>query len=104
MQRTVRPTVRVDKSAIAARWHPSLLSFDDGRPARRRIVCRFDDGEQFAYVRGRELIRSSNHEIWAHVSGNVVRSARSGEPLAYAIGDVLYDCATRRPAFVVVDA
>ena len=109
----------------AYRLHPSLLAPVDARVARRpdasvivvrdwtdadqrrvprRLLCRFDDHAVFAYVRGHDLVRWSDHTLWAHLSGDVVMSARSGKPLAYRVDTVLYDAVTRSPAFYFIDS
>jgi hypothetical protein len=78
------------------------------RNAQRRWLCRFDDDTVapavFAYARGHELFRCSDHASWASFSDGVLRSGRSGEPIAYAIGDVLYDASTHTPMYYFVDA
>jgi hypothetical protein len=74
------------------------------RNAQRRWLCRFDDHTVFAYARGHELLRRSDHGSWASFSDGVLRSGRSAEPIAYAIGDVLYDASTHTPVYYFVDA
>jgi hypothetical protein len=76
---------------------------NDGRPVPRRLVCRFDDHAVFAYARGRDLVRRSDDVLWAHVAGDVVFSARSGEPLAYVVGNVFYETATQLPGYYFID-
>lgn len=90
---------RVDKDAALHR------DIADGslRTVPRRLVCRFDDHAVFAYARGHDLVRRSDDAVWAHLSGDVVLSARSGEPLAYRTGSVLYDAVTRLPAYYFID-
>jgi hypothetical protein len=75
----------------------------DRRPVPRRLLRRFDDHAIFAYARGHDLVRRSDDTLWAHLSGDVVLSARSGKPLAYIIDRVLYDAVTRSPAFYLDD-
>ena len=40
--------------------------------------------------------------MWAHLSGDVLLSARSGEPIAFVVGEVLYDD-TNTPVYYFLD-
>jgi len=70
---------------------------DDLLPQRR--LCRFDDGEEFAYARGHDFFRASDHELWAHLSGDLLLSARSGTPFARRVGKAFHDVETDVPLF-----
>jgi len=65
----------------------------------RRWLHRADDHRAFAYVRGRDFVRASDHTVWAHLSDGYLRSARSGRRIAYQDGDVFYDADTREPIY-----
>jgi hypothetical protein len=65
----------------------------------RRWVYRFDDRGPFAYVQGRDLIRTTDHTVWAQLSDGALRSARSGRRIAYEVADVFYDAQTHAPVF-----
>ena len=71
----------------------------DDTTRRQRWLCRVADDSAFAYARGHDFIRSSDHQLWAHLSQGQLLSARSGEPLAYRDGDVFYDAATDEPLY-----
>jgi hypothetical protein len=64
-----------------------------------RWLCRSDDHSPFAYARGHDYIRASDHALWAHISDGVLLSARSGQPLAYQIGSAFYDYQTRKAVY-----
>jgi hypothetical protein len=67
---------------------------------RQRSLCRFEDGEVFAYAaRGNEFVRMSDHESWAVEEDDVLRSARSNEPLAYRRGKVFFAADTDEPLY-----
>ena len=68
-------------------------------PRAQKWLCRIDDDRVFAYARGHDFIRASDHELWAHLSDGRLLSARSGEPLAYAVGAVYYDAVTNEPRY-----
>jgi hypothetical protein len=65
----------------------------------RRWVYRLDDRGPFAYVQGRDLIRTTDHTVWAQLSDGALRSARSGRRIAYEVADVFYDAQTHAPVF-----
>ncbi len=65
----------------------------------RQSLYRFADGSLFAYARRQEFIRCSDSTPWAHISGDRLLSARSGDCLAFRIGNVYYDAASREPLF-----
>ena len=65
-----------------------------------RCLCRFDDGQVFAYAdRGHEFVRASDRELWAVERDDALVSARSGEPLAYKRGRVYFDADTEQPLY-----
>ena len=65
-----------------------------------RSLCRFDDGEVFAYVaRGNEFVRARDRELWAFEHDDVLVSARSGEALAYRRGKVYFATDTDEPLY-----
>lgn len=65
----------------------------------QRWLCRSDDHSEFAYARGHDYIRRSDHTLWAHLSHGVLLSARSGKPLAYQLDHTFYDYQTRQPLY-----
>jgi hypothetical protein len=69
------------------------------RQRPRLWLHRCDDDERFAYARGRDYIRGSDHTLWAHLSDGVLISARSGEPVAYERDGALYDYHSRKPVY-----
>ena len=72
----------------------------DSAHAIERSLCRFDDGEVFAYVeRGNEFVRARDHELWALEHDDVLVSARSGEALAYRRGKVYFAADTDEPLY-----
>ena len=77
---------------------PDHEPHDDGL-ARRRLLCRFDDHRPFAYARGHDYIRCSDHALWAHLTNGQLLSARSGRLLAYQRDNIFYDANTHRPAY-----
>jgi hypothetical protein len=62
-------------------------------------LCRFDDHSWFAYGRVHDFIRRSDHTLWAHLSDGWLISARSGQRLAYQVGNVFYDAVTHEPLY-----
>lgn len=65
-----------------------------------RCLCRFDDGEVFAYAeRGHEFIRASDRELWAVERGIELVSARSGVVLARRRGRVYFAADTDAPLY-----
>ncbi len=70
------------------------------RPRQLRL-CRFDDGEEFAYRRGHDYFRMSDHRPWAHQSGDLLLSARSGTPFAREVGKAFHDIESGAPLFYV---
>jgi hypothetical protein len=72
----------------------------DSELVSSRCLCRAEDGELFAYVaRGNEFVRISDHGVWAIEHGDVLVSARSGEPLAYRRGRVYFAADTDTPLY-----
>jgi hypothetical protein len=72
----------------------------DLAPAVERTICRFSDGELFAYVaRGNEFLRARDHEVWAIERDGVLVSVRSGEALAYRRGKVYFAAETGEPLY-----
>jgi len=72
---------------------------DEPRPLGHRVLYRCETNVPFAYVRGNALFRYRDHALWAHVSDGELRSARSGEPLAYQRGNIFYDAITNEPLY-----
>jgi hypothetical protein len=67
---------------------------------RTRCLCRFEDGEVFAYAdRGHEFIRASDRELWAVERDNELVSARSGAVLAQRRGRVYFGADTDEPLY-----
>ena len=65
-----------------------------------RCLCRFDDGEVFAYAeRGHELVRASDRELWAVERDDDLVSARSGVVLARRRGRVYFSAETDEPLY-----
>jgi hypothetical protein len=62
-------------------------------------LCSFDDGRVFAYKRGHDLIRAADHSLWAHESGEILLSARSGRPIARRVGKAYVDVETEQPLY-----
>lgn len=75
------------------------LVIDELQQRVRRWLCRYDDHSAFAYVRGHDYVRGSDHTLWAHLSDGQLLSARSGESLAYQDGSVFYDATTHQPVY-----
>jgi len=98
---SIEPTVAdrlievIDDLDAAIRVRPAP---DVAPPVR---LCRFDDGEEFAYRRGHDFFRMSDHRVWAHQSGDLLLSARSGAPFARAVGKAFHDIDTGVPLYYV---
>jgi hypothetical protein len=75
------------------------VSAAESQPHPQRWLCRANDHSAFAYARGHDYIRRSDHTLWAHLSDGALLSARSGEPLAYQLGSAFYDYQTRQPLY-----
>jgi hypothetical protein len=86
------------ESAISGR-RPSIREVDPPIPASQRRLCRFDDGQVFAYTRGHDLIRTADHTLWAHESGDILLSARSGRPIARRVGKAYLDVESNAPLY-----
>ena len=71
------------------------------RPLTRpRCLCRFDDGEVFAYAERRhDFIRASDRELWAVEREDELVSARSGVVLAQRRGRVYFAADTDEPLY-----
>jgi hypothetical protein len=66
----------------------------------QRWLVRAENHQPFAYARGHDFFRSSDHALWAHLSDDRwLLSARSGAPIAYRTGNYLYDAETHTPLF-----
>jgi hypothetical protein len=83
---------------------PASRPAEPARRARtdeRRYLCRFDDGLHFAYATptGHDFFRAFDHTLWAHESGDVLLSARSGTPLARRVGSVFQDINSDTPLY-----
>jgi signal transduction protein with GAF and PtsI domain len=72
---------------------------DPRRPEHQRQLCRFDDNQVFAYKRGHDLIRVADHTLWAHESGEILLSARSGRPIARRVGKTYLDVESDTPLY-----
>jgi hypothetical protein len=67
---------------------------------RPRWLIRADDHQPFAYARGHDFYRRSDHILWAHLTDDgFLLSARSGAPIAYRNGTYFYDTETHTPVF-----
>ncbi len=65
-----------------------------------RCLCRFEDGEVFAYAeRGHEFIRASDRELWAVERDDALVSARSGVVLARRRGRVYFGADNDDPLY-----
>ena len=62
-------------------------------------LYRCADRSPFAYARGREFIRWSDHALWAHLRDDRLVSVRSGDCLAYRVGDTFYDLVSHEPVY-----
>jgi hypothetical protein len=66
----------------------------------QRSLCKFDNGEVFAYVdRGCDFIRMSDYELWATERDDTLLSVRSGQPLAVRRGKVWFSADTDEPLY-----
>lgn len=83
--------------SILASWSPrASVTVLDGR----RQLCRVGDDEVFAYAQqGHDFFRASDQRLWAHESGDLLLSARSGTPFARRTGNVFHDLASRVPLY-----
>ncbi len=73
---------------------------ESGRDAPSRCLCRFEDGQVFAYLaRGNEFVRMRDNAVWALEHDEVLVSARSGEPLAYRRGRVYFGSDSDQPLY-----
>lgn len=65
-----------------------------------RCLCRFEDGEVFAYAeRGHDFVRASDRELWAVERDDAIVSARSGSVLAYRRGRVYFAVDSDAPLY-----
>jgi hypothetical protein len=65
-----------------------------------RCLCRFEDGEVFAYAdHGHEFVRASDRELWAVEREDTIVSARSGAVLARRRGRVYFSADTDKPLY-----
>jgi len=65
-----------------------------------RYLVRFEDGVVFAVNRGgHDFYRMGDNQLWAHESGDVLLSARSGEALATRRGRFYFDDPARPPIY-----
>jgi len=72
---------------------------DDHRPQATSWLYRWPERSPFAYARGDEFIRYADHARWAHRHDDRLVSMRSGECLAYRVGNVFYDTVTNEPVY-----
>ena len=89
-----RPAVPIARSPIA----PVKRRPRTGIDLRRRL-CRFDDGQEFAYARGHDFFRASDHVLWAHESDDLLLAARSGIPFARRVGKAFHDIDSNTPLY-----
>ena len=71
---------------------------EEHRPLQHWLY-RCDDRTPFAYAHGDHFIRYADHTRWATLSEAGLVSVRSGEVLAYLIGDVFYDTISHQPLY-----
>src|ERR1700690_1797120 len=65
-----------------------------------RCLCRFEDGELFAYAeRGHDFVRASDRELWAVERDDTLVSVRSGALLAQRRGRVYFATGTELPLY-----
>lgn len=64
-------------------------------------LFRCEDGSPFAFARGHDFIRISDHTLWSHLSDGRLLSARSGDCLAYQMDRLFYDQSTDEPLYYV---
>jgi hypothetical protein len=64
-------------------------------------LFRSEDGSPFAFGRGADFVRISDHTLWAQFRDNRLFSARSGQCLANLRGRVFHDAETDEPAYYV---
>jgi len=78
-----------------------VLDFADTeqRPLAQCWLYRWQERSPFAYARGMEFIRYADHARWARLQDDRLVSMRSGDCLAYRVGDVFYDSATKEPVY-----
>ena len=72
---------------------------DEARPLPLCWLYRCDDRSPFAYARGHDFIRNADHTLWAHLRDDQLMSVRSGEELAYRVGNVFYDAVSHEPVY-----
>ncbi len=89
----------VDPEPAISGRRPSIGEVDSPTPASQRRLCRFDNGQVFAYRRGHDLIRAADHTLWAHQSGDILLSARSGRPIARRDGKAYLDIESNTPLY-----
>ncbi len=66
----------------------------------QRFLDRVEDGEPFACAtHGHDFYRLSDNVLWAHESGALLLSARSGLALARRVGSVFHDLESRLPLY-----
>ena len=60
-----------------------------------QVLARFEDRQPFAYSRDRrEYRRVADDVAWAHEEDGLLRSARSGRPLAFRVGSFYLETET----------
>jgi len=66
-----------------------------------RYLCSFEDGQVFAYTTraGHDFLRVADHSTWAYESDGLLRSARSGTPLARRMGNVFHAITSNMPLY-----
>ena len=76
-------------------------SSSDERLRSRRFLCRAEDNSPFAYVRGQNFYRCTDHGLWAHLRAGYLISARTGMPVAYQVGSYFEDLDTGTPLYYI---
>lgn len=75
---------------------------DEGQPTDSTCwLFRCEDSAPFAFARGHDFIRVSDHTLWSHFRDGRLLSARSGHCLAHQEDRLFIDEATGEPLFYV---
>ncbi|HVJ98697.1 MAG TPA: hypothetical protein VNC41_17845 [Acidimicrobiia bacterium] len=64
-------------------------------------LFRCEDGAPFAFARGHDFIRVSDHTLWSYLRDGRLLSARSGDCLARQEDRLFVDESTGEPVFYV---
>jgi hypothetical protein len=71
----------------------------ESRPVRRPMLCGFESHQPFAYRRGDDYFRCTDHTLLGRLSDGQLRSVPSSNPIAYQRGTIFYDSVTRKPVY-----